>query len=36
MTLFITGTEEGSEHTWCWRDEDDDGVDLFCYLRSLL
>jgi len=36
MTLFITRTEKGSEHTWCWRDEDDGGADLFCYLPSLL
>jgi len=34
--FFIIGTVEGSEHTWCWRDEDDGDADFFCYLRSLL
>lgn len=29
-------TENGSEYTWFWRDKDNDGVDLLCYLCPLL
>jgi len=28
-------TENGNEHTWFWRDEDDGGSDLICYLCPL-